>query len=629
MSDLRTRLERIGERARAAPEAFERLERKRRRRERNRRIGAGVVALAVAVAGSFAAFTAFRGGDPEVASGDDGFFALWPESTLQQALSEQEAVDNGMRRWRLSATETAAEFARTALGWGAPDEGGVNVEIDASVDVDGPGPITLSVYRTPRGQEARITEVTLERLIRPEGIWSVVDVRSEVFDLRLSPGGEVEVGGFIAIPTTLEEGTEVAVGVAGTSSCSGFHEQTTAVLDGYVVVPVTGLIEGCSGYVYALTPSTPVGQVEMGRIMFVYHDAKPSLEYTIEAVAAVPIRFVASEGEPPSVEPTPEAALRVACDRTMIEFDDRVVAQSTGVHVIVDNTSADPLFFQFAPERLGPWGGTEVQPGITEIALQAPPGILTIRCWTEGSATDEVAVEVLDPQGLFVPFTLTCPGEPELANTISVTAWQGSEPAPEPIEFVRSRVEGLLPSDTVERAGYPEAPNPAVRVVRDGAVVAGFELFVEGDRWGMGGTWCAEMDIAVPPGPNPYPRGAFEWCPAEPFPEAGFQWQERASEAAVQFVRADMNGDEATINALLDESVPPGAEFPIVLAEDVVEVVGASAAGGELVRFACGPDVDAYTVAITIDDGTDSASMDFTVFLVFRGVNGWKVWAVY
>ncbi|MGH2589319.1 MAG: hypothetical protein ACRDGW_00810, partial [Actinomycetota bacterium] len=619
MSDLRTHLERIGERARAAPEAFQRLERKRRRRERNRRIGAGVVALAVAVAGSFAAFTAFRGGDPEVASGDDGFFALWPESTLQQALSEQEAVDNGMRRWRLSATETAAEFARTALGWGAPDEGGVNVEIDAGVDVDGPGPITLSVYRTPGGQEARITEVTLERLIRPEGIWSVVDVRSEVFDLRLSPGGEVEVGGFIAIPTTLEEGTEVAVGVAGTSSCLGFHEQTTAVLDGYVVVPVTGLNEGCNGYVYVLTPSTPVGQVELGRIMFVYHDAKPALEYTIEAVAAVPIRFVASEGEPPSVEPTPEGALRVACDRTMIESDVRVVARSTGVHVIVDNTSADPLFFQLAPERLGPWGGIEVQPGITELALQAPPGTMTIRCSTEGSPTDEIAVEVLDPESLFVPFTVTCPGVPEIAYTISVTAWEGTEAVPEPVEFVRSRVEGLLPSDIVEGAGYPEAPNPAVRAVRDGAVVAGFELYLDNGQWGVGGTWCSEMGIVVPPGPDPYPRGAFEWCPAGPFPETGFQWRERASEAAVQFVHADMNGDETTVTALLDESVPAGADFPIALAGDAAVVIGASAAGGELVRFACGPDVDAYTVAITIDDGTDSASMDFTVFLVFRG----------
>jgi hypothetical protein len=45
--------------------------------------------------------------------------------------------------------------------------------------------------------------------------------------------------------------------------------------------------------------------------------------------------------------------------------------------------------------------------------------------------------------------------------------------------------------------------------------------------------------------------------------------------------------------------------------------------GGELVRFSCGNDVAAYTVAISIDDGTGSASADFTIYLVLREA-GWK-----
>ena len=56
MSDLRNQLERLGERAKVASDAFERLERARRRRERHRRITAGTVALLVAIAGSVAAF---------------------------------------------------------------------------------------------------------------------------------------------------------------------------------------------------------------------------------------------------------------------------------------------------------------------------------------------------------------------------------------------------------------------------------------------------------------------------------------------------------------------------------------------------------------------------------------------
>src|SRR5262245_18108714 len=74
MSDLRNRLERLSDRANVAPDAFERLERTRRRRDRNRRIAAGAVALLVAVAGTVAAFTAFRqpGGQTPAAGGATG-----------------------------------------------------------------------------------------------------------------------------------------------------------------------------------------------------------------------------------------------------------------------------------------------------------------------------------------------------------------------------------------------------------------------------------------------------------------------------------------------------------------------------------------------------------------------------
>lgn len=637
MSDLRTRLERMGERARPAPDAFDRLARARRRRDRNRRIEAGIVAAVVAVAGSFAAFTAFRDGGARTAGGGEGgFYALWPESTLEQTEEEQQRVASGDPdvQWRLDPEATAVRFVNDALGW---SEDFAQPAVSTTTSPDGVTTVEIQTppvpCPSPPVPECRPRDVTvrLRQLVADGGIWSVVSVESSVFNAPIHVGAEVALGGHIAIATGLPDGTEVAVGVGGTGSCSGFQEQTAAVLDGFIVLPVRGVSEGCVGYLYAVTPSTPVGQVELGRIMFVYHEPKPALGYTITAITAVPVRFVPAEvGPTPSVAPSPGDALHVTCGGGSISLDAMsVAAQAAGVHVVVENTSGDPLFFQLAPERLGPWGGTEVQPGITEIALQAPPGTLTVRCWTEGSPADEIAVDVLDPEGLFVPFTLTCPSEPELANTISVAAWKGSEPAPEPVEFVRSRVEGLLPSDIVERAGWPEAPNPAVRVARDGAVVGSFELHLESGEWGMGGTWCPGIGLSVPPGPDPFPRGAFEWCPAGPFPEAGFQWRERASEAAVQFVRAHLNGDRATLDALLDESVPAGADFPIVLAEDAVVVIGTSAAGGELVRFGCGPDVDAYTVAITIDDGTDSASMDFTVFLVFRGVNGWKVWAVY
>src|SRR5205823_13085502 len=60
MSDLRTHLDRVAQRARPVPDPFERLALRLRRHQRNRRITAGILAVAVAAGGALAAFTAFH-----------------------------------------------------------------------------------------------------------------------------------------------------------------------------------------------------------------------------------------------------------------------------------------------------------------------------------------------------------------------------------------------------------------------------------------------------------------------------------------------------------------------------------------------------------------------------------------
>jgi hypothetical protein len=57
-------------------------------------------------------------------------------------------------------------------------------------------------------------------------------------------------------------------------------------------------------------------------------------------------------------------------------------------------------------------------------------------------------------------------------------------------------------------------------------------------------------------------------------------------------------------------------------------VGGTTARGGQIVNYSCGKVVDGHTVGVTIDDGSESASADFTVFLVLRE-EGWKVWRVH
>lgn len=641
MSDLRTRLERIGDRVRPDPDAFERLERTRRRRERNRRIGAGVVALLVAAAGSLVAFTAFRDGEPRVGGTvEEGFFALWPESTYEDAIAEQTEVDqdvSGARAWRVDPIATATEFARTALGWGSPDgDGGINVEIPDGVDVSGPGPISFSVYRTAHGLDTMVTDVTLARLVRPDGIWSVVDVRSEVFDLQVVPGEEVAVGGLLAIPTTLEEGAEVAVGVAGTGSCSGFYEQTGEVIERHIVVPVQGVGEGCAGYLYALTPPTPVGQVELGRIMFVYGEPKPALGYTIESIAAVPVRFVApSPNETPSAEPTPARALHITCDGPSIVTDSPVVrAEPDGVHVLVENTTDHALSLVVLREGAGPARAVQVEPGVTHVAYQLPPGPSAFYCADDSGPlaveTDPVDVEVRDDGNLFVAFDLVCGGTTmRLAPAFAILSGVGPRDAPDPLDLVRSLAQGLQPSDVVERAGYAEsAANPIVRVVRDGRIVATFDVFVGSNGWTADSASCGDSGIHIR-NERPNPDGWFRWCPEGPFLEPGQDWRQAASEVAARFASAYVAADQATLDQVLDPSVPKDAELRVVIAEGAEPtVLGTNLSGAGIDEFSCGNDVAAHTVTVAIDDGSSNVSADFIVYLVLRE-DGWKVWGVY
>jgi hypothetical protein len=50
--------------------------------------------------------------------------------------------------------------------------------------------------------------------------------------------------------------------------------------------------------------------------------------------------------------------------------------------------------------------------------------------------------------------------------------------------------------------------------------------------------------------------------------------------------------------------------------------------GGRFVAPACGTEVADATYAVTFDDGTDSASLDFTLYVIHRS-DGWKVWGLY
>ncbi|MCI0634649.1 MAG: hypothetical protein L0206_12145 [Actinobacteria bacterium] len=320
MSDLRTELERVGQRAQPRSDAFERLERRRRRTERNRRIAAGAVALVVAVAGSFAAFAVFRDTEARVAGegGAESFRSIWPESSYEEALAVQEAVDAGDQSlaWRLDAKETALTFARDALGWS-------DAEIDPSVFTFGDG-TWVAVRQPPASCQSppqtgcRGPDVTVElrQPLGSDGIWSVVSARSDEFLEVPITGSEIVAGSDIQIGMDLS--TNVYMAFVGLGPCADWEQDLITHVNGSVSITVPDLpeehLDGCDVALIALhADEGSYGTDGLGRQLLEY-----SLRTFVYGVLAVPVRLV-----PPNAGPPAPDVATFTCDGTSATLDTR------------------------------------------------------------------------------------------------------------------------------------------------------------------------------------------------------------------------------------------------------------------------------------------------------------------
>ena len=146
--------------------------------------------------------------------------------------------------------------------------------------------------------------------------------------------------------------------------------------------------------------------------------------------------------------------------------------------------------------------------------------------------------------------------------------------------------------------------------------------------------FLAPSRTAASPTPrSSYPRGAFQWCPDPqgtlPFGKNGSR---RAERVALRFSRAFLKHQQVILQRLADPSARPHLNqsvWAITGKPGRIRVLSSSPARKDpLVTFGCGRLVASRSVAVTIDDGTSSASLDFTVYLV-RRADGWKVWATY
>jgi hypothetical protein len=525
MSDPRTILERAARRIDPRADAFERLDRRRERKARNRRITAGVVALLVAIGGSYAAFTVFRGSSGRLgAVGDSGFHALWPEVTLadaQQAQARFEAGDHSLD-WRLDAGSVAGEFVNQAFGWD-----GFSVQGIDGADLTGSGPIEVLVQSPTVACVVHVpcpvldqasgplsAVVVLDRLVNPGGIWSVVEVYNPNISLRLpiSPGATIVSGQEYLIPFQVPDGFQAEVGYGYISTdCGGgvytnysssgnaarvfdvgpdgirftvadmsFEQhcepgQSASIGGGMDLPNGASLNTAIDGYIFiALQPKGAQEDDPFDA------DLPNVIGNAPVAVAGVPVHFVpVSEAPSPApTEPLPSVA-HVSCSDSGTKVSTPVVQpQADGVHIVVDNTTGTDLGLQIQD-----FGGDNAPMGTTEIVRSIPPGVYGLNCttnhWQAAEPTAYQMFEVQDPAGIWVSTDLACSSGGGVAASGSfapgAVGVQGT-----PVDVVTTTISGLLPTDVIEPAGYPSTTDEAnVRVVRDGNVVATYHLFTD------------------------------------------------------------------------------------------------------------------------------------------------------
>ena len=210
-----------------------------------------------------------------------------------------------------------------------------------------------------------------------------------------------------------------------------------------------------------------------------------------EATSDAPISPSPTPTRSPITTPTPDidtnhsdpwgapTALSISCTQDGIEvLSTDVPAQPDGVHIIVDNPGGARIVHAHlkGPPPVGIHDKTRSlgvrQQGLAREIQQWPPGPVELSCHGHGVDERMLAVDVIDPQGLWVSDGLACEETVPYDRPSDRTAYADLE------RTVRENVSGLLPRDEIARAGYPQDAFPAATllVVRDGEPIAAIML---------------------------------------------------------------------------------------------------------------------------------------------------------
>jgi hypothetical protein len=312
--DLKTRLERLADRAneQRTMEGFSRLHEARDRRARRRRVGTVAVALLVAIGGSSLAFSAVRNTEAPAASGGTEWqppdmLTVWPENPVRGETPQdvQAAVDAGEAnvQWRLDPEQVAFRFGRTFLAWGevtvverdSPTEDAVRVfEISpcpptAVCDLPGPMPtlILAQPVRTDQG-----------------GIWSVVAVTNPELAIDVQPmDPQVGLAGGTELRFQLDlpDWVSAHLGIVARNGCTDAYEFKPGLDSGPATLKAPEAVDGTdanlscgtigAGYVFAYAQddtTEPTGDplLEPAAIEFPYATILPVYLQMIEVDTA-------------------------------------------------------------------------------------------------------------------------------------------------------------------------------------------------------------------------------------------------------------------------------------------------------------------------------------------------------
>ena len=285
--------------------------------------------------------------------------------------------------------------------------------------------------------------------------------------------------------------------------------------------------------------------------------------------------------------------LHMRCTPDQVTLDSTVVRpRSDGFHVVVDaSDEVVGVEVTNSPASTLGMGGPLHSDGESVFPLE--PGSWHIGCYARGGGVvagpSSAAFTLVDPEGVYTPVALVCDGRDgqTVSRRFAATGSPSSgvdgryEPTTQTVEASVAAVPGILPTDVVREAGYPDGNGfkggPLYTVLRDGRPLARLHIPVEVDR-----TWTLSVDACPGSGIGPDAGAAS----AGPTPD-------------VAKVRCAIGTTE--VRTPIVDAQPDGFHVDVEHAEGVRYVVVAS--GSERERVFSEP----------VDEGSNSTSLTIPV----------------